>query len=479
MSKSKAKSAIRSVHGDFSLQSKRHVSQCVVRVSSRSCSPKQSPSPTHAPHRSKVTFAEFVNLSSESRVLSPRRGKSMASLNSSASSSQCPSIDGHHINSADQNRPPLSCPTERVSYPSVTTTLRPDYGSASLTGVAPGISPSLVHFPEVASADACPIQGPSYNFREDPMASEADDRRPTHFPEASILLAAKPQSLLMGDQYLLPSSRYKHWKMTVHTFVLAQALMLISISGYGWSLVGFAAFLSRVAHAAAPGCAMSVPIAPTRGTAPSANPVREIPNSSKPSSNAWRNLFVNNRNTPSNVPSKPRANDSVAPVPNVTKGRDSVFNRLGPQGGTSVAGCSEANEPANCGPNPVPVVDEIISENGTVMPNSGGWELVQRKKVRRKPSPSRNSSGSAHVALRVAQENSNMVHRARLPSPPLSIACNISPPVPADVAGHRADKGKSVVISSAPSHLASKTLDIPTRRKTLQHTSDDPGSNSG
>nr|TKR85169.1 hypothetical protein D5086_0000250220 [Populus alba] len=354
MSKSKAKSAIRSVHGDFSLQSKRHVSQCVVRVSSRSCSPKQSPSPTHAPHRSKVTFAEFVNLSSESRVLSPRRGKSMASLNSSASSSQCPSIDGHHINSADQNRPPLSCPTERVSYPSVTTTLRPDYGSASLTGVAPGISPSLVHFPEVASADACPIQGadvhesddkwkhclvgyvtgkfPGYSAMQSyinrtwqhevhfsmhdsgwllfdfsseiamldvlgsgsyavfgrpiilqimpeffdfqfteitsmptwvwfpnlplkcwnniclskiasmvgkpihcdgPTAQMSrnlhtmQDRRPTHFPEASILLAAKPQSLLMGDQYLLPSSRYKHWKMTVHTFVLAQALMLV------------------------------------------------------------------------------------------------------------------------------------------------------------------------------------------------------------------------------------------------------------
>ncbi|KAG6748932.1 hypothetical protein POTOM_048873 [Populus tomentosa] len=75
---------------------------------------------------------------------------------------------------------------------------------------------------------------------------------------------------------------------------------------------------------------------------------------------------------PSNVPSKPRANDSVAPVPNVTKGRDSVFNQLGPQGGTFVAGCSEANQPANCRPNLVPVVDEIVSENGTVMPNSGG-----------------------------------------------------------------------------------------------------------
>ncbi|KAJ6965898.1 hypothetical protein NC652_003696 [Populus alba x Populus x berolinensis] len=69
--KSKAKSAIRSVQGDFSLQSKRRLSLCAARVSSRSCSPEQSPSPSHTLHRSKVTFAEFVNLSSESRVLSP------------------------------------------------------------------------------------------------------------------------------------------------------------------------------------------------------------------------------------------------------------------------------------------------------------------------------------------------------------------------------------------------------------------------
>ncbi|KAJ6880890.1 hypothetical protein NC652_034041 [Populus alba x Populus x berolinensis] len=34
-----------------------------------------------------------------------------------------------------------------------------------------------------------------------------------------------------------------------------------------------------------------------RGTSPSANPVREIPNSSEPPFNPWRNLFVNNRNT--------------------------------------------------------------------------------------------------------------------------------------------------------------------------------------
>ncbi|KAJ6928282.1 hypothetical protein NC652_012387 [Populus alba x Populus x berolinensis] len=33
------------------------------------------------------------------------------------------------------------------------------------------------------------------------------------------------------------------------------------------------------------------------GTSPSANPVREIPNSPEPPFNPWRNLFVNNRNT--------------------------------------------------------------------------------------------------------------------------------------------------------------------------------------
>ncbi|KAJ6976296.1 hypothetical protein NC653_031977 [Populus alba x Populus x berolinensis] len=191
MMKSKAKSsAIRSDQGDFLLQSKRRHSLCAARVSSRSCSPVQSPSPSHTSHRSKVTFAEFVNLSSESRVLSPRREKSMASLNSSTSSSQCPSNGGHSTDSAGsehnsdwqrkrrgkaivnifskqaasssvpgQSRPPLSCPTERLPSPPATITPRPGYGSAPLTGSAPGISPFLVHFPDFSSAAACPIQG--------------------------------------------------------------------------------------------------------------------------------------------------------------------------------------------------------------------------------------------------------------------------------------------------------------------------------
>ncbi|KAJ6976249.1 hypothetical protein NC653_031941 [Populus alba x Populus x berolinensis] len=185
------------------------------------------------------------------------------------------------------------------------------------------------------------------------------------------------------------------------------------------------------------------------------------------------------KSEPSNAPSKPLANESVAPVSNATKGRESVFNRLGPQGDTSVAGCSEANQPANCGPNPVPVMDEIASENGTVVPNSGGWELVWRKKARCKSSPSRNSPEPIHVTPGVTQGNSHMVHRARLPSPPPSVACNISSPVPTVSADHRANKGKSMVISSAPNDLSSRPLDIPTRKKTQQHTSDDLGRGEG
>ncbi|KAG6735565.1 hypothetical protein POTOM_061825 [Populus tomentosa] len=166
-------------------------------------------------------------------------------------------------------------------------------------------------------------------------------------------------------------------------------------------------------------------------------------------------------NPPSNVPSKPRAKESAAPDPNIIKGRDTVFNRLGPQGGTSVAGCSEANQPANCGPHPVPVVDEIVPENGTTLPNNGGWELVRRKKARSKSSQSRNPSGSTHATPRVGQDNSHIVHRARLPSPPPSVAS-------ADVAGHRADKGTSVVMPIATGHLASQPLDIPIRSKSAQ-----------
>ncbi|KAJ6855052.1 hypothetical protein NC651_039891 [Populus alba x Populus x berolinensis] len=91
----------------------------------------------------------------------------MASLNSSASSSQCPSIGDHPTDSAGserncdcqrkrqgkaivntkpaassyvpgQSRPPLSCPTKRFPSPLATITPQAGYCSAPLTGSAPG-----------------------------------------------------------------------------------------------------------------------------------------------------------------------------------------------------------------------------------------------------------------------------------------------------------------------------------------------------
>ncbi|KAL3575167.1 hypothetical protein D5086_023268 [Populus alba] len=154
MMKSKAKSTIRSVQGDFLLQSNRRHSLCAARVSSRICSPEQSPSPSHTPHRSKVIFAEFVNLSSESRVLSPRQGKSMASLNSSASSSQCPSNGGHPTDSVDfewhiRTRKRLHATSTRSASTS----------TSAETAAVEKQSPYCA--------------GPSCNFREDPVSSEA------------------------------------------------------------------------------------------------------------------------------------------------------------------------------------------------------------------------------------------------------------------------------------------------------------------
>ncbi|KAJ6970187.1 hypothetical protein NC653_034688 [Populus alba x Populus x berolinensis] len=194
MAKSKALRKERQPGGDdFSLQSKRRLSQRAVRVSSRSCSPEQSPSPSHNKHHSKVTLADFVNLSSESRVLSSQRGIAMASLNPSASSP----CSADFVCNSDQQRkrrgkaisqhaasppapsqyhPSLSCPTERVPYPPTTSTHCPGYGSASPTGV---VTASTCATSSGSSADTASVEkqspycpGPSCIYREDPMSSE-------------------------------------------------------------------------------------------------------------------------------------------------------------------------------------------------------------------------------------------------------------------------------------------------------------------
>ncbi|KAL9400756.1 hypothetical protein Peur_004605 [Populus x canadensis] len=92
---------------------------------------------------------------------------------------------------------------------------------------------------------------------------------------------------------------------------------------------------------------------------------------------------------------------------------DSIFHSLGPQGGTLVVDCSEVYLPPDCAPNTKQVEAELVSENGAVAPNSGGWEIVQSRKVRRKPSPPRTSTRSPHVKPCPTQGTSHMVHRER------------------------------------------------------------------
>ena len=194
MTKSKAKSsAIWSGQGDFKLQSKWRPTPRTVRVRSRSCSPVQSPSPTHIPPRFKVAFADFVNLSSDSRVLSPRWEKPITMLNSLAFSSQCPFFGGHSNNSSGfdmnsdhqkkcrgkakvsssqhcskqavsspvpaQGRSSMPCPNERIPTTPVTITPQASCSQVPLAESTPGTSPSLVHFPGFTSAAACHIQG--------------------------------------------------------------------------------------------------------------------------------------------------------------------------------------------------------------------------------------------------------------------------------------------------------------------------------
>ncbi|KAL3573305.1 hypothetical protein D5086_027209 [Populus alba] len=111
-----------------------------------------------------------------------------------------------------------------------------------------------------------------------------------------------------------------------------------------------------------------------------------------------------------------QAHNSIALVP---KGKDSIFNRLGPQEGTSVVECSEANLPADCVPNSIQVEAKPVSMCGANAP----------------------------------QRITHMVHMDRQLSPLYSVAHDILAPPPKDLAGYRTNKGKSVVVSGAPAMM--------------------------
>ncbi|KAL3565178.1 hypothetical protein D5086_033224 [Populus alba] len=196
MTKSKAKSStIRSGQGDFKLQSKQRLTPRMAKVQSRSCSPVQSPSPTSIPPRSKVAFADFVNFSSDARVFNPLgsdmnfdhqkmcRGKTKVS-NSLHRSKQTVSsplpAQGHSS---------MPCPNERI--PTTPGIIMPQAGCSQipLTGSTPGHTTrnrkrphdnSTCSVRSSPSAKTAAVEkqdpycaGPSSNFREDPMSTEA------------------------------------------------------------------------------------------------------------------------------------------------------------------------------------------------------------------------------------------------------------------------------------------------------------------
>ncbi|KAG6748892.1 hypothetical protein POTOM_048830 [Populus tomentosa] len=144
-----------------------------------------------------------------------------------------------------------------------------------------------------------------------------------------------------------------------------------------------------------------------------------------------------------------------ASVPKGTKGWDFVFNCLGPQEGTSVVDYSEANLPTVYAPTQMSVEAELVSGSGVVAPNSGGWGIVQSKRIRHKPSPSK----QPHVEPCPAQGISRIDHRDHQLSPLISVSHTTSALAPNDILGFRTNKGKYVVVSGARGCLPLLLLD--------------------
>jgi hypothetical protein len=148
---------------------------------------------------------------------------------------------------------------------------------------------------------------------------------------------------------------------------------------------------------------------------------------------------------------------NLAPAP---KNKDSIFHRLGPQVDNPVVDRSEANLPADCVPNTKQVAAELVSTNGAGAPNTGGWEIVQGRKVKRKPSPPRPSTVSPHVEPCPAQGTSHMPHRERQLSPTRFVPPITSTSASA-LAGFGTDKCKYMVVSGASGHPVSCSNGMP------------------
>ncbi|KAH8479799.1 hypothetical protein H0E87_031698, partial [Populus deltoides] len=165
--------------------------------------------------------------------------------------------------------------------------------------------------------------------------------------------------------------------------------------------------------------ALSTPKTPMDATVPLTATASTSP---EPPPSTWHHLFKSNRDTT----------------------RDSVFHRLGPQVGNPVVDRSEASLLDDCVPPPKQGDVELVSQKEADVAAPGGWEIVNRRKLKHKPTPSQPSTVPPHTEPCSAQgAAAHMPQCDHLLPPPRLVPSTTSVPTSV-IAGSRADKGKSV-----------------------------------
>ncbi|XP_011016272.1 PREDICTED: uncharacterized protein LOC105119785, partial [Populus euphratica] len=168
---------------------------------------------------------------------------------------------------------------------------------------------------------------------------------------------------------------------------------------------------------------------------------------------------------PSNITTNPKTSVFVAPAPT---GRNSVCNCLEPQQGPSVNDKPEVNLPNASIPHSTPIETELDTMRQDATSNPEGWEVVQRKKGRRKHSPSRVSLKSRQVDSHLSHKATHTVQEESQLHPSSPVIHTISTPPPEVDSG--TTHGKSVVAISAPGQCTSCSIRMPISKRAQQLT---------
>jgi hypothetical protein len=152
---------------------------------------------------------------------------------------------------------------------------------------------------------------------------------------------------------------------------------------------------------------------------------------------------------------------------------------LGPQVGNPVVDRSEASLLADCVPPPKQGEVELVSHQEAGVAANRGWEVVHKKKMKRKPSPPQPSTVPPPTELCSAHRVTHRPHCDRQLSPSRPIAVSGASAPASGLAGSRAGKGKSVAVSDASSHFTSRPKGLPLRKRAQLRSGDVPSRGEG